>query len=203
MSEELILVDERNRAIGHAEKWAVHQHGLLHRAFSIFLVDPAGRLLLQQRSRAKYHSGGLWANSCCGHPRPGEPTASAARRRLREELGAETALHCGFRARYCTALPNGLTENEIVYVYFGSAPAALHLNPDEVAHTAWINLNELRHDVRVRPGRYAYWLRYYLENHFAAIRAALLMSGSRGTSRCDRREGSPLAGPRISSCRSR
>jgi isopentenyl-diphosphate delta-isomerase len=203
MSEELILVDERNRAIGHAEKWAVHQQGLLHRAFSLFLVDPAGRLLLQQRSRAKYHSGGLWANSCCGHPRPGEPTASAAKRRLREELGAETALRYGFRARYCTALSNGLTENEIVYVYFGSAPAALHLNPDEVARTAWINLNELRRDVRARPGRYAYWLRYYLENHFAAIRAALPKSGSRGTSRCDRREGSPLAGPRILSRRSR
>lgn len=177
MSEELILVDERNRAIGHAEKWAVHQQGLLHRAFSIFLVDPAGRLLLQQRSRAKYHSGGLWANSCCGHPRPGERTASAAKRRLREELGAETPLLYGFRARYRTALPNGLTENEIVYVYFGSVPPALHLNPDEVARTAWINLNELRRDIRARPGRYAYWLRFYLENHFDAIRTALLKSG--------------------------
>jgi isopentenyl-diphosphate Delta-isomerase len=178
MTEELILVDERNRAIGHAEKWAVHQQGLLHRAFSIFLVDESGRLLLQQRSRAKYHSGGLWANSCCGHPRPGERTAAAARRRLREEIGAESTLRYGFRARYRTALPNGLTENEIVYVYFGSGPVALHLNPDEVARTAWISLNELRRDVRARPSRYAYWLRYYLEKHFTAIRDALRESRS-------------------------
>lgn len=169
MSEELILVDERNRAIGHAEKWAVHQQGLLHRAFSLFLVDPAGRLLLQQRSRAKYHSGGLWANSCCGHPRPGEPTASAAKRRLREELGAETALRYGFRARYLTALPNGLTENEIVYVYFGAAPRSLRLNPDEVAAVAWMRPEELQRDLRKRPGRYAYWLKHYLAGHFRQI----------------------------------
>ena len=86
--EELILVDSRNRALGEAEKWAVHKKGLLHRAFSIFLVDHEGRLLLQRRSAIKYHSAGLWANSCCGHPRPHERTLAAARRRLREELGA-------------------------------------------------------------------------------------------------------------------
>src|SRR5690349_14443430 len=98
MAENLILVDERNRAIGREEKWAVHKQGRLHRAFSIFLVDARGRLLLQRRSRAKYHSAGQWANSCCGHPRPGERTLAAARRRLREELGAGAALQFGFRA---------------------------------------------------------------------------------------------------------
>lgn len=179
MSEDLILVDERNRAIGHTEKWAVHHQGLLHRAFSIFLVDATGRILLQQRSRAKYHSGGLWANSCCGHPRPGERTTQAARRRLREELGADSTLRFGFRARYRTALPNGLTENEIVYVYFGPAPTLLRPNPDEVASTAWIELDALRRDVRRRPGRYAYWLRYYLEKHSAAIRTELRRMGRR------------------------
>src|SRR5262245_4431227 len=136
MADELILVNERNRAIGHAEKWAVHQEARLHRAFSIFLVYPDGTVLLQQRSRAKYHSAGLWANSCCGHPSPGERTAAAAQRRLGEELGATAALRFGFRARYCTTLPNGLTENEIVYVFFGPAPANLALNPAEVAATA-------------------------------------------------------------------
>lgn len=179
MSEHLILVDARNRAIGQAEKWAVHQRGLLHRAFSIFLVDAAGRILLQQRSRAKYHSGGLWANSCCGHPRPGERTAPAARRRLREELGADSPLRFGFRARYRTALPNGLTENEIVYVYFGTTPAALDLNSDEVAATEWISLAGLRRDIERRPRRYAYWLRYYLKNHFAAIRRAVAATRAR------------------------
>jgi len=169
MAEQLILVDSRNRAVGRAEKWAVHAEGRLHRAFSIFLVDAEGRILLQQRSRAKYHSAGLWANSCCGHPRPGEATKTAARRRLGEELGATTRLRYGFRAQYCTTLPNGLTENEIVYVFFGPAPARLQPNPAEVAATASLTLRELRADIGRRPRRYAYWLRYYLKNHYAAI----------------------------------
>jgi isopentenyl-diphosphate Delta-isomerase len=175
MAEALILVDERNRALGRAEKWAVHREGLLHRAFSIFLVERDGSLLLQRRSRAKYHSAGLWANSCCGHPHPGERTLAAARRRLNEELGASAPLRYGFRARYRTELPNGLIENEIVYVYFGPAPAlaSLALNPDEVAEVARMSLPELRDDIRRRPQRYAYWLRYYLEKHYAAIERAV------------------------------
>ncbi len=163
-------MDGRNRAIGRAEKWTVHQAGLLHRAFSIFLVEADGRLLLQQRSRAKYHSGGLWANSCCGHPRPGERTLAAARRRLGEELGATAKLRYAFRARYCTALPNGLTENEIVYVFFGAAPPSFALNPAEVASLTRLTLPELKRDIARRPRRYAYWLRYYLKNHYAALR---------------------------------
>ncbi len=170
MTEDLILVDGRNRAVGRAEKWAVHQAGLRHRAFSIFLVETDGRLLLQQRSHAKYHSGGLWANACCGHPRPGERTLAAARRRLGEELGATTALRYAFRARYCTALPNGLTENEIVYVFFGAAPPAFTPDPAEVASLTRLTLPELKRDIARHPRRYAYWLRYYLKNHYAALR---------------------------------
>lgn len=173
-------MDERNRAAGRAEKWAVHRDGLLHRAFSIFLVDARGRLLLQQRSRAKYHSGGLWANTCCGHPRPGERTLRAAHRRLGEELGVSARLRYAFRARYRTALPNGLTENEIVYVFFGVSPGPARPNPAEVARTGWIAFDALCGDVRRRPARYAYWLRYYLENHSAAIRAELRLLRGRG-----------------------
>jgi isopentenyl-diphosphate delta-isomerase len=169
MRENLILVNERNRAVGRAGKAAVHKAGLLHRAFSIFLVGDGGRLLLQRRSRAKYHSAGLWANSCCGHPRVGESTATAARRRLGEELGADASLHFAFKARYCTVLSNGLTENELVYVYFGQAPAALSLNPAEVSATGWMTLPELLRDIERHPRRYAYWLRYYMKNHYAAI----------------------------------
>ena len=185
MADALILVDERNRAIGFAEKWAVHRQALLHRAFSIFLVYPDGTVLLQQRSRAKYHSGGLWANSCCGHPAPGERTAQAARRRLGEELGATAALAFGFRARYRTSLPNGLTENEIVYVFFGAAPeaTALALNPAEVAATTPMSLSALRADIARRPARYAYWLRYYFENHYAAIRRGVAAAAARVSKR--------------------
>ena len=126
--------------------------------------------MLQKRRRAKYHSGGLWANSCCGHPRPGERTLAAARRRLGEELGATAKLRYAFRARYCTALPNGLTENEIVYVFFGAAPPSFALNPAEVASLTRLTLPELKRDIARRPRRYAYWLRYYLKNHYAALR---------------------------------
>ena len=171
--EKLIRVDEGNRAIGSAEKWAVHQAGLLHRAFSIFLVDSEGKLLLQRRSRAKYHSAGLWANSCCGHPRPHERTLAAATRRLGEELGASAKLRFGFRARYCTRLGNGLTENEIVYVYFGATPAILQPNPAEVSAVERLTLSELRTDLSLRPRRYAYWLRYYMKNHLGEIRRGI------------------------------
>ncbi|MBL9189160.1 MAG: isopentenyl-diphosphate Delta-isomerase [Opitutaceae bacterium] len=172
MSETLIVVNEQDRAIGRGEKLAVHAAGRLHRAFSIFLVDARGRLLLQRRSRAKYHSAGLWANSCCGHPRPGERTLAAARRRLGEELGASAPLRFGFKARYRTALPNGLVENEIVHVCFGPAPAesALALNPSEVSAVDFLTLPALRRDIARRPRRYAYWLRHYLKNHYAALR---------------------------------
>jgi isopentenyl-diphosphate delta-isomerase len=170
MPDDLILVDAQNRAIGRAEKWAVHRAGLRHRAFSIFLVDPRGRMLLQQRSRSKYHSAGLWANSCCGHPRPGERTLAAARRRLQEELGASAPLRFAFRASYCTTLPNGLTENEIVYVYFGRTPPVLSPNPEEVAQVVHVPLARLLSDLTQHPRRYAYWLRHYMKKHLRAVR---------------------------------
>jgi isopentenyl-diphosphate Delta-isomerase len=173
MAENLILVNESNRATGQAEKQAVHVAGLLHRAFSIFLINERGELLLQRRSRLKYHSAGLWANSCCGHPRPGESTLQAARRRLGEELGGEARLRYGFRARYCTSLPNGLTENELVYVFFGPAPTSLAPNPAEVAQTRWMTLPALQRDIARHPRRYAYWLRFYMKNHYAALRRAV------------------------------
>lgn len=168
--EQLILVDARDRATGRAGKLRVHQLGLLHRAFSVFLVDARGRLLLQQRSEAKYHSPRLWANACCGHPRPGERTRAAARRRVREELGVDVRLTSGFRTRYRTELPNGLIENEIVHVLFGVCPSRLSPDPAEVGATARMTLAALRRDIARRRARYAYWLRHYLREHHAAVR---------------------------------
>jgi isopentenyl-diphosphate delta-isomerase len=168
--EQLIVVNSANRAITRAGKQAVHERGLLHRAFSICLVDRAGRMLLQQRSPTKYHSPRLWANSCCGHPRPGERTLGAAHRRLDEELGAAAALTFGFTTHYHASFPNGLTENEIVYVYFGLAPAQMTPNPAEVAEVAMMGLTDLRRDIRRRPARYAVWLQHYMLHHFSLIR---------------------------------
>jgi len=168
--EQLILVDEGNRAVGAAGKTAVHRAGLLHRAFSIFLVDDRGRTLLQQRSKAKYHSGGLWANSCCGHPRPDERTLSAAHRRLNEELGVASDLSFGFFARYRTELDHGMQENELVYVYFGLLRAPAQPDPAEVSKIEWLTLNELARRIRRKPGAFTVWLRHYVESHMTEIK---------------------------------
>ena len=163
--ERLILVNEKNRAIGVGGKTPVHRAGLLHRAFSIFIVDSEGRILLQRRSREKYHSGGLLANSCCGHPRPGETTQAAARRRLTEELGIEAPLAFGFFSRYRAELNGGMQENEYVYVYFG--PLTAQPNPDsaEVSEVEFASADEIARRIECRPHGYVYWLRHYFENH--------------------------------------
>jgi isopentenyl-diphosphate Delta-isomerase len=168
-NEPLILVDERNRALGTAGKEAVHRAGALHRAFSIFLVDPRGRILLQQRSPRKYHSGGLWANSCCGHPRPGERTLAAARRRLNEELGVRDPLAFGFFARYRADLDNGMRENELVYVYFGRLLSAPKPDPDEVAQVELASLRQIEQRMRDEPQSFTYWMKHYLAQHRAQI----------------------------------
>jgi isopentenyl-diphosphate delta-isomerase len=168
-NEPLILINEGNRAIGTAGKEAVHREGLLHRAFSIFMVDERGRILLQQRSPRKYHSGGLWANSCCGHPRPGERTLTAARRRLHEELGIRDPLKFGFFARYRTDLDRGMQENEFVYVYFGRLRSPPKPAPAEVAKVELLSLREIERRIRARPGSFTYWMKHYLRQHRAEI----------------------------------
>jgi isopentenyl-diphosphate delta-isomerase len=163
--DQIILVDEYNRALGHGEKHAVHRSGLLHRAFSVFLCDANGHVLLQQRHASKYHSGGLWANSCCGHPRFRERTKAAARRRVSEELGVEVDLTFGFRTRYRTSFANGLHENEIVYMYFGRLNGPPAPDRSEVADLRFADLSEITDDIRRTPESYAYWFRHYIENH--------------------------------------
>jgi isopentenyl-diphosphate delta-isomerase len=167
--ERLILVDERNRSTGTAGKLAVHRAGALHRAFSIFIADAQGRILLQRRSRGKYHSGGLWANSCCGHPRPGERTLPAAKRRLKEELGLSAPLSYGLRSRYQAKLDGGLTENELVYVYFGPLTATPRPDPAEVSDAEFLAPEEIKRRIVREPEAFAYWLRHYFKNHFADI----------------------------------
>jgi isopentenyl-diphosphate delta-isomerase len=167
--ERLILVDERNRVVGSAGKTAVHRAGLLHRAFSIFMVDERGRILLQQRHPKKYHSGNLWANSCCGHPRPGERTLPAARRRLEEELGVGGPLSFAFYARYQAALDNGMQENEFVYIYFGRLASRPRPNPVEVSSIDLVEVADMGRRIEQDPGAFTIWLRHYIRNHGADI----------------------------------
>ena len=168
--EQLILVDEFNRAIGSAGKTMIHRTGLLHRAFSIFIVDDRARILLQQRNPNKYHSGGLWANSCCGHPRPGERTVAAACRRLEEELGVTSALSFGFFARYNSELDHGMQENELVYVYFGRLTAQTRPDPTEVTDVGLLSWEEISRRIRRDPGAFTVWLQHYFREHGADIR---------------------------------
>jgi isopentenyl-diphosphate Delta-isomerase len=171
--EMIVLVDEHNRRIGLGEKLDVHRKGQLHRAFSIFLADDSGRVLLQRRYIGKYHSGGLWANTCCGHPRFDEKTITAANRRLGEELGMQAQLTHAFRARYETRLDHGLTENELVYVYLGRLECEPAPNPLEVSETRLMALDDLAADAEKRPDAYAYWLRHYLRRHIGELKSGI------------------------------
>lgn len=190
-ADEIILVDENNRALGSAEKHAAHRSGLLHRAFSVFLCDAGGRVLLQQRHASKYHSGGLWANSCCGHPRIRERTKTAARRRVREELGVDVDLTFGFRARYHTSFANGLHENEIVYVYFGRLDDAPHPDRSEIADVTFVGLADIARDVQRDPEAYAYWFRYYVESHFDELARGVAQAAGMRSRPTTKRPGTP------------
>ena len=170
--EQLILVAESGRATGTAGKTEVHRRGLLHRAFSIFLVDGEGRLLVQRRAGGKYHSAGLWGNSCCGHPRPGERTRSAAMRRLDEELGVAVPLEPRFLARYRAEVGGGMVENEQVHIYFGRAPSALRPDPHEISDTAFHSWDALDRIAAEAPDSLAPWLLHYLAHHGDALREA-------------------------------
>ena len=157
--EEVILVDEAGREIGSAEKLEAHRNGgRLHLAFSIVLFNRNGETLLQRRSKRKYHFGGLWTNACCGHPRPGEVLAEAARRRLREELGVDTDLCEVISFLYRATHPrSGLSEHEVDHVFAGQLDAEPRPDPEEIDDLRWIERAELERDVAVHPERYTPW----------------------------------------------
>ncbi|AVO59706.1 isopentenyl-diphosphate Delta-isomerase [Pseudomonas chlororaphis] len=168
MEETLILVDQDDRPTGFAEKLLVHQEGLLHRAFSIFIFDQQGRLLLQQRALTKYHSQGLWTNTCCGHPRQGEETCSAAKRRLREEMGIECELHAVAHLLYREQVSNQLIEHEYDHVFAGIYSQDPIANPDEAQAWQWLSLAELSQRISVAPQTFSVWFRKIFELHAIA-----------------------------------
>jgi len=157
--ERVVLVDEADAVVGTEEKAAAHQAGLLHRAFSIFVFDGAGRLLLQRRAPGKYHSAGQWSNTCCGHPRPGEWLESAARRRLREEMGFDSPLRPLAIYRYQARLDNGLAENELDHLLVGEFEGSPAPDPQEASEWRWIAPGALRREIAADPLRFTVWLR--------------------------------------------
>jgi isopentenyl-diphosphate delta-isomerase len=154
---EVILVDEQDNECGKEEKMKAHTTGLLHRAFSIFIFNSKGQMLLQQRALNKYHSGGLWTNTCCSHPSPGEEIEKAALRRLQEEMGFQTGIHKIFDFVYKAGFDNGLTEYEFDHVYVGRYEGVGTFNKDEVLAVCYKSMDDISADLRNHPAQYTAW----------------------------------------------
>lgn len=157
--DQVILVDEADRAIGTMEKMEAHQKGLLHRAFSVVLINRQGELLLQKRALAKYHSGGLWTNTCCSHQHPHEEAHVIIQRRLMEEMGIEAQPTFVYKFIYKAVLDGQLTEHECDHVYVGRFDGIPCLNPHEAADWRWMSLPALQTDMRLHPERYTFWFK--------------------------------------------
>jgi isopentenyl-diphosphate delta-isomerase len=155
--EHVILVDSDDRELGQAEKIEAHQKGLLHRAFSIFLFDNEGRMLLQKRASSKYHTGGLWTNACCSHPRPHEPIQNTLDFKLMQEMGISCEVQKAFNFLYKAELDNGLTEYELDHVYFGTFSGKPKPNPEEVEDWAYRHIEDIKTDLARNPHRYTPW----------------------------------------------
>jgi isopentenyl-diphosphate delta-isomerase len=158
-SQEVILVTQRDEEVGTLDKMEAHRSGRLHRAFSIFIFDFNGRLLLQQRAAHKYHGGLLWSNTCCSHPFPGEETAFAATRRLKEELGFATQLTKIFDFTYRAEVENGLVEHEFDHVFTGRYDGAVSPAPAEVAAIRHATLPDLQSELETNPAHFTTWFR--------------------------------------------
>lgn len=159
MKEKIILVDKDDIALGPIEKLEAHEKGLLHRAFSVFIFNSKGELLLQKRASDKYHSAGLWTNTCCSHPNYGEATPDAIRRRLREEMGMKVEVEFKFKFTYKATLENDLTEHEIDHVYFGISDNRPTVNTQEVSDWKYVNMNDVQKDIDLHPENYTSWFK--------------------------------------------
>lgn len=159
MNEQVILVDIDDNVLGTMEKMDAHVLGKLHRAFSVFIFNTSGELLLQQRALTKYHSGGKWTNTCCSHPRLGEETLDAANRRLLEEMGMKCDLQYAFNFTYKAELLDGIEEHEYDHVYFGISDELPVPDPEEVSAYKYLSMDVLSKDIKQNPNEYTEWLK--------------------------------------------
>ncbi|MEO6329318.1 MAG: isopentenyl-diphosphate Delta-isomerase [Ginsengibacter sp.] len=156
---EVILVNQMDEQTGTMEKLEAHQKGLLHRAFSIFIFNSKGEMLLQQRAVGKYHNGELWTNTCCSHPAPGELTYAAANRRLKEEMGFTTHLEKAFDFTYKASFENGLTEHEFDHVFIGHYDGEIKVNRSEVKDYCFKTTEELESLLQNHPKKFTAWFK--------------------------------------------
>lgn len=157
--QEVILVNEKDEQVGVMEKIEAHRRGLLHRAFSVFIFNHKGEMLLQQRAAAKYHSAGLWSNACCSHPAPGEDIEAAARRRVTEELGIDIPLVKQFHFIYKTEFDNGLTEYEYDHVFTGYFNSLPDFNTQEIQDCCYKNMEDIRQSIKTHPRIFTEWFK--------------------------------------------
>ena len=161
--EYVVLVDESDHQIGLMEKQAAHIEPHLHRAFSVFIFNSKGELLMQQRALSKYHSPGLWTNTCCSHPRDGETLAEATSRRLLEEMGMTCKMHEVYTFIYKAPVGQGLTEHEFDHVWIGQSDDIPEINREEVEAWKYMSLNDLKEDIHVHPELYTEWFKITFE----------------------------------------
>ena len=161
--EQVILVDENDQPIGEMEKMEAHEKGVLHRAFSIFIFNEKGELMIQQRALTKYHSPGLWTNTCCSHPREGEETIDAAHRRMMEEMGFDCDITEAFSFTYKADVGQGLTEHEFDHVFIGKYNDAPNINPEEVNDWKFVSMAEIKKNMQQSPEQYTVWFRIAFE----------------------------------------
>ena len=159
MIEKVILVDKNDNELGTMEKQEAHVKGLLHRAFSVFIFNDKNELLLQRRAVNKYHSGGLWTNTCCSHPRQNEKTEDAAKRRLLEEMGMRSTLKKQFDFVYKAKLDNNLYEHEFDHVFFGFTNDLPIINPEEVEEYTYKTLEDIGNEMKTIPDKYTEWFK--------------------------------------------
>ncbi|NQU99744.1 MAG: isopentenyl-diphosphate Delta-isomerase [Parcubacteria group bacterium] len=169
MKNDIILVNENNKKIGEGEKMDVHEKGLLHRAFSIFIFNNKNELMLQKRAATKYHSPNLWSNTCCSHPKPSEKTKDGAERRIEEEMGFKCELEELLSFTYKVGFSNGLVENEYDHIFMGEHKDKPRLNLEEASDWKWVDLEDLEKDMHKNPENYTHWLKLCLNKLITAV----------------------------------
>ena len=165
MEENVVLVSENDEVLGLMEKMQAHQNGILHRAFSVFLFNANGEMLLQKRAAGKYHSPNQWTNACCSHPKSGETYLDGAKRRVFEELGIETNLEEKFHFIYKADVGQNLWEHELDHVFTGNFEGEFHLNPKEVSEVRYISMDNLEKEMKNNPENFTEWFKIILEEY--------------------------------------
>ncbi|MCH1517520.1 MAG: isopentenyl-diphosphate Delta-isomerase [Flavobacteriaceae bacterium] len=168
--ENVILVNEQDEPIGLMPKMEAHEKAMLHRAFSVFVFNAKGELMLQQRALHKYHSPGLWTNTCCSHQRDGETNLAAGARRLQEEMGFVVPLKELFSFIYKAPFDNGLTEHELDHVMVGHSETVPHINEDEVAAWKWMSMDAIANEMKEHPERYTEWFKIIFDRVFTYLK---------------------------------